>query len=63
MAQGNVIQIFWEDLSSRKQQEILDTFGDNCNFDVFPIAEIPIDVDQGEYQYEDDEDGEEDMDE
>lgn len=63
MTQGNVIQIFWEDLSSRKQQEILDTFGDNCNFDVFPIAEIPIDVDPGEYQYEDDEDGEEDMDE
>ncbi|MEG1550884.1 MAG: hypothetical protein RR355_01295 [Oscillospiraceae bacterium] len=36
------IEIFWEDLTPKKQQEIIDAFGDNCNYDVFPIAEIPI---------------------
>lgn len=34
------IQIFWKDLTKEKQQEIIDTFGDNCNYDMFPITEI-----------------------
>jgi len=32
------LEILWDDLTKRKQQEILDMFGDNCNFDVFPLA-------------------------
>lgn len=37
-----MIQIFWDDLTKAKQDEILAAFGDNCNFDVVPIAEIPL---------------------
>jgi len=40
------IQIFWKDLTAEKQQEIMDAFGDNCNYDVFPIAEIPIEPEE-----------------
>ena len=36
------IQIFWNDLTAEKQQEIIEAFGENCNFDVIPIVEIPI---------------------
>ena len=35
------IEIYWDDLTPAKQQEIIETFGDNCNYDMFPIAEIP----------------------
>ena len=35
------IKIYWDDLSEEKQNEILDLFGNNNNYDVFPIAEIP----------------------
>lgn len=57
------IKIFWEDISARKQQEILDAFGENCNFDIFPIAEIPVEVEDEEDLYEsyrEDEDEDED---
>lgn len=40
-----MIQIFWDDLVKSKQEEILAAFGENCNFDVFPITEIPTDED------------------
>lgn len=39
------IEIYWQDLTPAKQQEILEAFGENCNFDSFPIATIPIDPD------------------
>lgn len=35
-----MIQIFWDDLTKEKQTEILEACGDNCNFDIFPIAEF-----------------------
>lgn len=38
-----MIEIYWKDLTEEKQKEILEAFGNNCNFDVFPIAEIPVD--------------------
>lgn len=41
-----MILIYWEDLTKSKQDEILEAFGDNCNYDVFPIIEIPIDETQ-----------------
>lgn len=33
-------EILWEDLTEKKQQEIRELLGDECNFDVFPIATI-----------------------
>jgi len=41
MAAGT-ITVYWHDLTPAKQAEILATFGDNCNYDVFPIVEIPV---------------------
>lgn len=32
------IEIYWSDLTETKQQEILELFGDNGNYDVFPLA-------------------------
>lgn len=44
-----MIEIYWKDITAEKQQEILDAFGENCNYDVFPIVEIPTeDDDEGE---------------
>ena len=37
----SVVEIYWKDLTAEKQQEILDLFGDNCNYDIFPIIQIP----------------------
>lgn len=36
------IEIYWDDLTPAKQAEILNALGDNGNFDVVPIAQIPI---------------------
>lgn len=33
-----MLEIYWKDLTAEAQQRILDEFGENCNFDVFPIA-------------------------
>ena len=35
-----MIQIFWNDLTQEKQEEILEKLGENGNWDVFPIVEI-----------------------
>ena len=40
MKQRKTIEIYWDDLTESKQKEILDAFGDNGNYDVFPIATI-----------------------
>lgn len=37
----SVVEIYWKDLTPEKQQEILGVFGDNCNYDIFPIIQIP----------------------
>jgi len=36
------IEIYFDDLTPEKQQEIIDTLGDNGNYDIFPIATIQI---------------------
>ncbi len=41
-AAPKVIPIYWDDLTPSKQAEILAAFGENCNYDVFPIVEIPV---------------------
>ena len=32
------IEIYWNDPTPEKQAELLDLFGDNNNWDVFPIC-------------------------
>lgn len=36
------IEIYWQDLTQSKQREILQVFGENGNWDVFPIATIEV---------------------
>ena len=36
------IEIYWQDLTRAKQSEILHVFGENGNWDVFPIATIDV---------------------
>lgn len=38
----NCIEIFWDDLTAQKQNEILEALGENGNYDVIPIATIYI---------------------
>lgn len=45
----NNIEIFFDDLTPEKQAEILTMLGNNGNFDVFPIAVIPIGEDEPDY--------------
>ncbi len=40
------IEIYFNDLTPEKQKEILDALGDNGNYDVFPIAVIPVGEDE-----------------
>ena len=43
------IEIYWDDLTPEKQEEIIATFGDNCNYDVFPIAVISQEPEQEQF--------------
>ena len=36
------IEIYWQDLTPAKQSEILQAFGENGNYDVFPIATLDV---------------------
>lgn len=40
------IEFYWKDLTKEKQKEILDIFGDDCNWDVFPFCTIEVEEDQ-----------------
>ena len=42
------IEIYWNDLTEEKQQELLNLLGDNRNWDVFPIAGIEIEEEDAE---------------
>lgn len=48
----NNIEILFDDLTPEKQAEILATLGVNGNYDVFPIAVIPIGEDDPGYNSE-----------
>ena len=41
----NTIEIYFGDLTKEKQAEIMEKLGENGNYDVFPIAEIPVNED------------------
>jgi len=36
------ISIYWNDLTPEKQKELFEALGDNGNYDVHPLAEIPV---------------------
>lgn len=36
------INIFWDDLTTEKQLEILAAFGDNGNYDIIPLCTLEI---------------------
>lgn len=40
------IEIFWDDLTPEKQQEFLNLFGENGNFDVFPLAVLEYEMEE-----------------
>ena len=43
------IEIYWQDLTPAKQQEILQAFGENGNYDVFPIATLDVPEEDEEF--------------
>lgn len=49
-----MVQIFWKDLTAEKQKEIIETFGDNCNFDMIPIAELCLEEEEAEDEEDED---------
>ena len=42
------IELYWDDLTTDSQKKILDIFGENCNWDVFPITTIPVEDDDSD---------------
>jgi hypothetical protein len=38
----NTIEIYFYDLTKEKQEEIIQAIGNNCNYDIIPIACIPV---------------------
>ena len=47
-----VIQLYWDDLSSSAKEHLLELFGDNGNYDVFPLAELVIENETDENREE-----------
>ena len=46
--QPESIEIYWKDLTPAKQSEILEAFGENGNYDVFPIATLDVPEEEDE---------------
>lgn len=42
------LEVYLDDLNSQAQRDVIAVFGDNNNFDVFPLAVIPIPEDVGD---------------
>ena len=36
------IEFYWQDLTEKKQKEILERFGENMNWDVIPFCTLEI---------------------
>ena len=45
------IEIYWQDLTPAKQSEILQAFGENGNYDVFPIATLDVPEEDGDSRF------------
>ena len=43
------VEIYWQDLTPAKQREILQAFGENGNYDVFPIATLDVPEEEEEF--------------
>ena len=41
---SNMIELYWDDLSEKTQNELLNLWGDNGNYNLLPIIELPIDA-------------------
>ena len=41
---NNNIEIYLSDLNEDAQKKFIEVYGDNGNYDVFPIIEIPIEA-------------------
>ena len=41
-------EIYWSNLNKETQKELLELMGDNGNYDVVPIATIPVKMEQAE---------------
>lgn len=41
-------EIYWGNLNKETQKELLELMGDNGNYDVVPIATIPVKMEQEE---------------
>lgn len=54
-----MIQVFWKDLTAEKQEEIINEFGDNCNFDTIPLVELWLDEEIESSETDDEEEDEE----
>lgn len=39
---NGMIELYWDDLSQETQKELLTIWGDNGNYDVFPIITMPV---------------------
>ena len=39
------IEFYWDDLTPKKQQEVLAKLGDNCNWDCFPFCTLEFEED------------------
>jgi hypothetical protein len=42
------LTIYWDDLNDKKKKEIIEEFGDNFNWDYFPICTLDIEIDDEE---------------
>jgi hypothetical protein len=40
------VRLYFNDLTKERQEKIIEVFGDNCNWDVFPICELEIESDK-----------------
>lgn len=49
------IEFYWNDLTEKKQTEILELFGENCNWDVIPFATIENVIPFATIDYEEEE--------
>ncbi len=38
-----MFELYWDDLTEDAKQRVLDAFGENLNWDSFPIVQIPLD--------------------